>query len=68
MTVEALAARFGTSQVTIRADLASLESARRARRAPTAARCSVPNGDQPLDVKQLQHHAEKVRIAAAAAA
>jgi DeoR family transcriptional regulator of aga operon len=51
VTVDALAARFGISPVTIRADLS----------------LSLPDADQSLDVKQLQHRAEKQRIAAAAA-
>lgn len=67
VTVEELAARFGTSQVTIRADLTTLESAGALTRTHGGA-LNVPDGDQPLDVKQLQHHAEKVRIAEAAAA
>jgi DeoR family transcriptional regulator, aga operon transcriptional repressor len=67
VTVEALAARFGTSQVTIRADLSTLESNGALTRTHGGA-LSVPDVDQPLNVKQLQHHAEKLRIAAAAAA
>lgn len=67
VTVEALAARFGTSQVTIRADLSTLESAGALTRTHGGA-LNPPSEDQPLDVKQLQHHAEKVRIAQAAAA
>lgn len=67
VTVEELAARFGTSQVTIRADLTTLESAGALTRTHGGA-LNIPDGDQPLDVKQLQHHAEKVRIAEAAAA
>jgi DeoR family transcriptional regulator of aga operon len=66
VTVEALATRFGTSQVTIRADLSTLESAGALTRTHGGA-LSVP-GEQSLDVKQLQHRAEKVRIAQAAAA
>lgn len=66
VTVDALATRFGISQVTIRGDLASLESAGALTRTHGGA-LNVP-GDQPLDVKQLQHHAEKLRIAEAAAA
>jgi DeoR family transcriptional regulator of aga operon len=66
VTVEALATRFGTSQVTIRADLSTLESAGALTRTHGGA-LSVP-GEQSLDVKQLQHRAEKVRIASAAAA
>jgi DeoR family transcriptional regulator of aga operon len=67
VTVESLAARFGTSQVTVRADLSMLESAGALTRTHGGA-LSVPEADQPLNVKQLQHHAEKVRIAEAAAA
>lgn len=66
VTVEELAERFGTSLVTIRADLSTLESAGELTRTHGGA-LSVPEDDQPLDVKQLQHHAEKLRIAAAAA-
>src|SRR5476651_70901 len=62
--VEALATRFGTSQVTIRADLSALESAGALTRTHGGAvRVAEPDADEPLDVKQLQHHAEKVRIA-----
>jgi DeoR family transcriptional regulator, aga operon transcriptional repressor len=67
VTVEALAARFGTSQVTIRADLSTLESAGALTRTHGGA-LNVPDVDQPLNVKQLQHRAEKQRIAAAAVA
>ena len=66
VTVEALAARFGISQVTIRADLSILESAGTLTRTHGGA-LSLPDADQSLDVKQLQHRAEKQRIAAAAA-
>jgi len=65
--VEALATRFGTSQVTIRADLSTLESTGALTRTHGGA-LSVPDTDQPLNVKQLRHRAEKLRIAAAAAA
>jgi len=64
--VEALAARFGISMVTIRADLSILESAGALTRTHGGA-LSLPEADQSLDVKQLQHRAEKQRIAAAAA-
>jgi DeoR family transcriptional regulator of aga operon len=64
--VEALAARFGISQVTIRADLSILESAGALTRTHGGA-LLLPEADQSLDVKQLQHRAEKQRIAAAAA-
>jgi DeoR family transcriptional regulator, aga operon transcriptional repressor len=67
VTVEELAARFGTSQVTIRADLSTLETAGALTRTHGGA-LSIADGDQPLDVKQLQHRAEKLRIAEAAAA
>jgi DeoR family transcriptional regulator, aga operon transcriptional repressor len=67
VTVEALATRFGTSLVTIRADLAMLESAGALTRTHGGA-LALPEADQSLNVKQLQHHAEKVRIAEAAAA
>ena len=66
VTVEALAARFGISQVTIRADLSILESAGALTRTHGGA-LSLPDADQSLDVKQLQHRTEKQRIAAAAA-
>jgi DeoR family transcriptional regulator of aga operon len=66
VTVEALATRFGTSQVTIRGDLSTLESAGALTRTHGGALRVLE--DQPLNVKQLQHRAEKQRIAAAAAA
>ena len=65
VTVDELAKRFAISHVTIRADLATLESAGALTRTHGGA-LSVQN-DQPLDVKELQHHAEKLRIAQAAA-
>jgi len=67
VTVDALANHFGTSQVTIRADLSALETAGVLVRTHGGA---VPREgeDEPLGVKQLQHHAEKVRIAHAAVA
>jgi DeoR family transcriptional regulator of aga operon len=67
VTVDALAMRFGISLVTIRGDLASLESAGALTRTHGGA-LSVPDSDQPLDIKRLQHHAEKLLIAEAAAA
>ncbi|HYX74393.1 MAG TPA: DeoR/GlpR family DNA-binding transcription regulator [Steroidobacteraceae bacterium] len=66
VTVDALAARFGISLVTIRADLSILESTGALTRTHGGA-LSLPDADQSLDVKQLQHRAEKQRIAAAAA-
>jgi DeoR family transcriptional regulator of aga operon len=68
VTVEALATRFGTSQVTIRADLSALESAGALIRTHGGALPPEEATDEPLGVKQLQHHAEKVRIAQAAVA
>lgn len=68
VTVEALATRFGTSQVTIRADLSALESAGALVRTHGGALPSGEAMDEPLGVKQLQHHAEKARIAQAAVA
>jgi DeoR family transcriptional regulator of aga operon len=65
VTVEALAARFDISLVTIRADLSILESAGALTRTHGGA-LSLPDADQSLDVKQLQHRTEKQRIAAAA--
>ena len=64
--VEALASRFGTSTVTIRADLSTLEAAGALTRTHGGA-LSVPEVDQPLSVKELQHRSEKLRIAEAAA-
>ena len=67
VTVDALAQHFGISQVTIRADLSALETAGVLVR--THGGAVPPEGeDEPLGVKQLQHHAEKVRIAQAAVA
>lgn len=68
VTVDSLATRFGTSQVTIRADLSALESAGALTRTHGGALPREEARDEPLDVKQLQHHAEKVRIAQAAVA
>lgn len=68
VTVDALATRFGISQVTIRADLALLEGAGALVRSHGGALRSSEEGDLPLDFKRLQHHPEKLRIAAAAAA
>jgi DeoR family transcriptional regulator, aga operon transcriptional repressor len=66
VTVDSLASRFGISQVTIRADLSLLESAGALTRTHGGA-VATPEADQSLNVKQLQHHAEKLRIAEAAA-
>ncbi len=66
VTVESLATRFGISQVTIRADLSMLESTGALTRTHGGALRRAEDLDEPLGVKQLQHHAEKVRIAIAA--
>src|SRR6184192_3382253 len=58
VTVDALAVRFGTSQVTVRADLSVLESTGALTRTHGGALPREEAADQPLDVKQLQHHAE----------
>jgi DeoR family transcriptional regulator, aga operon transcriptional repressor len=68
VTVEGLATRFGTSQVTVRADLSALESAGALTRTHGGALPPEEEADEPLGVKELQHHAEKVRIAQAAVA
>ncbi len=68
VTVEALAARFATSAVTIRTDLAALERDGALERTHGGALLRQDDEDQPLNVKRTLHHAEKVRIAKAAAA
>ena len=68
VTVESLAGRFAISTVTIRNDLAALESDGALQRTHGGALQRREDDDQPLTVKRTQHHAEKVRIAKAAAA
>jgi DeoR family transcriptional regulator, aga operon transcriptional repressor len=68
VTVDALASRFGTSQVTIRADLSALETVGALTRTHGGAVPSTDEADAPLGIKKLRHHAEKVRIANAALA
>jgi DeoR family transcriptional regulator of aga operon len=68
VTVEALAVRFATSAVTIRTDLAALEAGGALERTHGGALLRQDDDDQPIKVKRTQHHAEKVRIAKAAAA
>jgi len=65
-TVDDLATRFATSQVTIRADLATLEAAGALERTHGGALLRREDDDQPITVKQTLHHAEKLRIAQAA--
>jgi DeoR family transcriptional regulator of aga operon len=68
VTVNALAERFDTSEVTIRHDLAALEAAGALDRTRGGALTRRENDDLPIRVKQTLRHAEKVRIARAAAA
>jgi DeoR family transcriptional regulator of aga operon len=68
VTVEALAVRFATSAVTIRTDLAALEASGALERTHGGALLRQDDDDQPIRVKRTKHHAEKVRIAKAAAA
>lgn len=67
VTVEALAARFVTSAVTIRTDLTVLEAGGSLERTHGGALRRRDDDDQPLPVKRTLHHAEKVRIAKVAA-
>jgi DeoR family transcriptional regulator, aga operon transcriptional repressor len=68
VTVAEVAARFGTSPVTARADLDSITGSGRAVRSHGGAvRPVSPAVDAPLDVKASQHRAEKFRIGSAAA-
>jgi DeoR family transcriptional regulator, aga operon transcriptional repressor len=67
VTVEALAARFAISAVTIRTDLAALEADGELERTHGGALSRREDDDQPIAVKQTLHHAEKVRIAKVAA-
>ena len=68
VTVSDLAGRFETSEVTIRHDLAALEAAGALDRTRGGALSRRENDDLPIRVKQTLRHAEKVRIARAAAA
>jgi DeoR family transcriptional regulator of aga operon len=62
VTVEALAARFATSAVTIRSDLAALEARGTLERTHGGALLPRHDDDRPIAVKRTLHHAEKVRI------
>src|SRR6202795_1954103 len=68
VTVEALAARFATSAVTIRTDLTTLEADGALERTHGGALLRREDDDQPLYVKRTMHHAEKHRIAKPAGA
>ncbi|NHZ32927.1 transcriptional repressor AgaR [Massilia rubra] len=67
VTVEELSARFGISVVTIRSDLKALEDVGALVRTHGGALVQRDGDDLPISVKENQHHAEKKRIAAAAA-
>jgi DeoR family transcriptional regulator of aga operon len=66
--VDALSRRFDTSAVTIRMDLAALEGTGALTRTRGGALLRLEDGDLSIGVKRTLHHAEKVRIARAAAA
>jgi DeoR family transcriptional regulator of aga operon len=68
VTVEELSRRFSTSAVTVRVDLDALESAGALMRTRGGALARRENDDLPILIKQTLHHAEKIRIARAAAA
>lgn len=67
-TVEELVERFGVSAVTIRGDLDALTATGAIVRSHGGALKRVEASDEPIDVKETLHHAEKVRIARAALA
>lgn len=67
-TVEELATRFGTSTVTIRADLDALaRSSAIARSHGGALPMAAATHDTPLNIKETRWHAQKLRIGEAAA-
>jgi DeoR family transcriptional regulator of aga operon len=67
ITVSDLLQRFGVSRVTARADLDYLAAQGALVRSHGGALKNMdPRSDYPLQLKQTLHHAEKVRIAAAA--
>lgn len=67
VTVDDLSKRFDTSVVTIRLDLAALESSGALTRTRGGALARRDDDDLPIVIKQTLHHAEKTRIAKAAA-
>lgn len=68
LSVSDLVERFGVSRVTARADLDSLAAEGALVRSHGGALKPMdPRSDYPLQIKQTLHHAEKARIAAAAA-
>lgn len=67
-TVEELATRFGTSTVTIRADLDALARSSAIARSHGGALPVAPaTNDTPLNIKETRWHAQKLRIGQAAA-
>jgi len=68
VTVLDLSRRFSTSAVTVRLDLDALEQAGALTRTRGGALARRENDDLPIVIKQTLHHAEKIRIARAAAA
>ena len=67
-TVEELATRFGTSTVTIRADLDALARSSAIARSHGGALPAAPaTTDTPLNIKETRWHAQKLRIGQAAA-
>jgi DeoR family transcriptional regulator, aga operon transcriptional repressor len=68
VSVEDLVRRFNVSAVTLRADLGQLAERGLLIRSYGGAMVPLsPNDDVPLNVKRSMHHAEKIRIARAAA-
>jgi len=67
VTVEELAGRFATSQVTIRTDLANLEASGALERTHGGALLPRDDDEQVTTLSPSPHHAEKVRIAQVAA-
>jgi DeoR family transcriptional regulator of aga operon len=67
VTVEELAERFGISAVSVRSDLKAMDLEGSLLRIRGGAVARQDDEDLPLSIKQNLHHAEKVRIAEAAA-
>ena len=66
VTVDELVGRFGVSAVTIRGDLDALSAVGAVVRSHGGALKRVEARDEPITVKETQHHPEKTRIAQAA--
>jgi DeoR family transcriptional regulator, aga operon transcriptional repressor len=67
-TVEELVDRFGVSAVTIRGDLDALTATGTVIRSHGGALKRIDASDEPINVKETLHHAQKTRIAQAAVA